>query len=47
MTHLGGLIIAFALGGLSSGAMGYHAGLTDGARKMLAQIKREARRASR
>ncbi len=47
MTHLGQLLIAFALGGMVSGSLGYHSGLTDGARKAFEQIQREHRRASR
>ena len=47
MIHLGQYLIAFALGGLISGSLGYHSGLTDGARKAFEQIQREHRRNSR
>ena len=44
MTHIGELMISFALGGLITGPMAYHSGLTDGARKMLRQLMHEAKR---
>ena len=44
---LGIFVIGGSIVGLISGSLGYHSGLTDGARKAFEQIQREHRRSNR